>query len=72
MTLFGQAMHPDGCVPAAQAAWYRKPKATFHDVLALIRRHLWGQETFPTSPTDPSVVLMPRSSLEQLSWAVRY
>jgi hypothetical protein len=72
VALFGRALHPDGHIPIAQAAWYRKPTATFHDVLALIRRHLWGQETFPTSPTDPGVVLVPRSSLERLSWAVCY
>jgi hypothetical protein len=28
VTLFGQALHPDGQVPIAQAAWYRKPTAT--------------------------------------------
>jgi hypothetical protein len=54
----------------AQAAWYRKQIATFRDVLAGIRRHLWGLWTFPTSPTDPDVVLVPRSTLKRLSWAV--
>ncbi len=57
VTLFGQALHPDGHMPVAQAAWYRKPTATFGDVLATVRRSLWRQETFPTSPTDPDVVL---------------
>jgi hypothetical protein len=37
-------------------AWYRKQIATFRDVLAVLRRHLWGLVTFPTSPTDPDVV----------------
>jgi DDE superfamily endonuclease len=70
VTLFGRALHPDGHIPVAQAAWYRKQTATFCDVLAVVRRHLWGLETFPTSPTDPGVVLMPRSTLERLFWAV--
>lgn len=70
VTLFGQALHPDGQIPVAQAAWYHKPTATFRDVLALIRRHLWGLETFPTSPTDPDVVLVPRSQVERVSLAV--
>jgi len=70
VTLFGRALHPDGQIPVAQAAWYHKHTATFRDVLALVRRHLWGQETFPTSPTDPDAVLVPRSTLERLSWAV--
>ncbi len=72
VALFGQALHPDGHIPVAQAAWYRKQTATFCDVLAVVRRHLWGQGTFPTSPTDPDVVLVPRSTLERLSWAVCY
>ena len=70
VTLFGQTLHPDGCVPVAQSAWYRKQTATFRDVLAEVRRHLWGHETFPTSPADPDVVLVPRSTLERLSCAV--
>jgi hypothetical protein len=72
VTLFGQALHPNGQFPVAQAAWYRKHTATFCDVLALIRCHLWGQGTFPTSSTDPGAVLVPRLTLERLSWAVCY
>jgi hypothetical protein len=70
VTLFGQAGRPDGQIPVAQAAWYRKQTATFHDVLAVVRRSLWGQETFPTSPFDPDVVLVPRSTLERFSLAL--
>src|SRR5260221_10947563 len=70
VTLFGQTLHPDGQIPVAQAAWYRKHTATFRDVLALVRRHLWGYGTFPTSPTDPGVVLVPRSTLQRLSLAI--
>jgi hypothetical protein len=57
-------------LPVAQAAWYRKQTATFRDVLAGVRRRLWGLETFPTSPAAPDAVLVPRSTLERLSWAV--
>ena len=72
MALFGQAVQPDGDIPVAQMACYRKPVATFCDVLALVRRHLWGQEAFHTSPIDPDMLLVPRSTLERLSWAVCY
>lgn len=67
VALFGQALRPAGQIPVAQAGWYRKQVATFRDVLALVRQHLWGQETFPTSPANPDVVLVPRSTLEWLS-----
>jgi hypothetical protein len=70
VTLFGQALHPEGHIPVAQAAWYRKHAATFRDVLALVRRPLWGHGAFPTSPTDPGVVLVPRSTLERWSVAL--
>ncbi|HEY6408533.1 MAG TPA: transposase, partial [Ktedonobacteraceae bacterium] len=72
VTLFGHALHPDKQLPVAQAAWYRKPTATFRDVLAVVRQHLWGLETFPTSPTDPDVVLVPSSTLARLAHAVCY
>ncbi len=70
VVLFGQAGHPDGQIPVAQAAWYHKQTATFRDVLAVIRRDLWGPETFPTSLTDPGVVLVPHSTLKRLSLAI--
>ena len=72
VTLFGQALHPDGHIPLAQAAWYHKQVATFRDVFTVVRRHLWGNFTFPTSPTDPDVVLLPRSTLSRLAYAVCY
>ncbi len=66
VALFGRALHPDGQIPIAQAAWYRKQTATFRDVLAAVRRHLWGDGTFCTSPTNPAVVLVPHSTFESL------
>ena len=70
VTLFGLALHPDGQIPLTQTAWFRKQTATFRDVLALVRRRLWGSGTFPTSPTDPDAVLVPRSTLERFSLAL--
>jgi hypothetical protein len=70
--LFGHALHPDGCIPVAQTAWYHKHTATFHDVLAEVRRHFWGDFSFSTAPTDPAVVLVPRGALDRLTKAVCY
>jgi hypothetical protein len=72
VTLFGHALAPDASLPLKQAAWYHKRAATFSDVLALVRRHLWGDFIFPTSPSDPDVVLLPRSTLALLAHAVCY
>ncbi len=67
--LFGHALHPDGNIPVAQSAWYHKQTATFRDVFTVVRRYLWGNFTFPTSPTNPEVVLLPRSTLSRLAYA---
>src|SRR5215471_205040 len=72
VALFGRALHPDGHIPVSQAAWYCKQTATFRDVLALVRRHLWYDFSFSTSSTDPDVVLVPRPTLDQLAYAVCY
>jgi len=72
VTLFGQALCPHGQLPLKQSAWYYKQAATFADVLAVVRRHLWGNFTFPTSSTDPDVVLVPCSTLARLALAVCY
>lgn len=66
VALFGHALHPDGQIPIAQAAWYRKQTATFREVLAVVRRHLWDQGTFCTSLTNPAVVFVPHSTFESL------
>jgi hypothetical protein len=72
VTLLGYALVPDGQLPLQRTTWYRKQAATFSDILALVRWHLWGHFVFPTSPTHPDVVLLPRSTLAQLAHAVCY
>ena len=59
-------------MPVGQTAWYHKRTATFHDVLAEVRRHFWGIFSFSTSPIDPDVVLVPRGALDRLARAVCY
>jgi hypothetical protein len=72
VALFGSALAPDGHPPHQQSAWYQKSAATFSDILALVRRHLWGNFVFPTSRSNPNVVLLPRSTLAQLAYAASY
>lgn len=72
VALFGKALHPDGKVPVLRTAWYPKSEATFSDVLAQVRRHLWGNFTYHTSPADPHVCLVPRSHVDRLAYAVCY
>ncbi len=72
VALLGKALHPDGNVPVERTAWYHKTEATFADVLADVRRHLWGNFTYHTSSTDPDICLVPRSHLDRLAYAVCY
>jgi len=55
-----------------QAAWYRKPRPTFSDALALVRRQLWTVAVYPTSPARTHMVKVPRALLERLTEALCY
>jgi hypothetical protein len=67
VTLLGQKLYPRGDVPREQTAWYRKPQATFTDVLVAVRRHLWGDFCYSTSPENPDAILLPRTDLARLA-----
>jgi DDE superfamily endonuclease len=41
ITLIGYQLTQDQSMPVRTAAWYTKRTATFADVIALVRRHLW-------------------------------
>jgi hypothetical protein len=67
VTLLGQKLCPQGDIPYQQTAWYHKQQATFSDVLATVRRHLWHNFSYSTSPQNPDVILLPRSDLARLA-----
>jgi len=54
------------------AVWDAKPRPTFSDTLALVRRELWSQRYFSMSSAKAEVVEIPRSLLERLTDAVFY
>ena len=54
------------------AAWYAKPRSTFSDTLALVRRELWSQSHFSRSRAKSEVVEIPCSLLERLTDALCY
>jgi len=70
VTLLGQALHPSGTLAFQPTAWYRKQQATFGDVLATVRRALWGNFSYSTSDHDPNLLLIPRADLSRLAYAV--
>jgi DDE superfamily endonuclease len=72
VTLLAHALHPDGKVPVQRAAWYPKSQATFADVLAVVRRHVWDDFSSSTSTPAPDLVGIPRAELSRLVQAVCY
>ena len=48
ITLFGKRCILMAALLSHVSAWYRKQAATFRDVLAAVRRHVWG--LFPYHP----------------------
>ncbi len=72
VVVLGHALHPDGKIPVRTSAWYPKREATFADVLAAVRRHLWGGFSYSTSGRDPDLLEIPRCELNRLAEAVCY
>src|SRR6266536_3822003 len=55
-----------------QATWYPKPRPTFSDALALVRRELWAQTAFCLSAHNPDVLEVTRAFVERLTDALCY
>jgi hypothetical protein len=72
IALFANALYPDGRIPFRTAVWYKKDQATFADVLAVVRSHLWGNFIYPHSASAPDLLLIPKDDLDRLSQAVCY
>lgn len=71
VVLFANALHPNGQIPIQTTAWYQKPQATFADVLASVRRALWGGFDFPTAD-NPQLLVIPKSLIQRLEYSVCY
>jgi hypothetical protein len=72
VALFAHALQPAGQIPCATSAWYPKSEATFADLLAFVRRALWGHFTFQTASASQAMLLIPRAFLDRLAFAVCY
>src|SRR5262249_46280562 len=70
VTLLGQALHPDGQIPGATAAWYPKQRASFSDVLRTVRWALWGAAEKLQGAEGAGCILIARSEMAQLLEAV--
>jgi hypothetical protein len=72
VTLLANRLARRGQLPVRQAAWYRKPQATFSDAIALVREHLWlGASLFP-SHSDRRAKKIPRALFDGMMQAACY
>jgi len=69
VALAGREMAQAGTLQVEQTAWYRKPHATFHDVLAGLRRQIWLAQSNQTSPAYLDVGLLIPAEVERLLYA---
>lgn len=72
IVLMTHALYPDGQLPLVPAAWYPKTHASFHDLLALVRRRIWLQGLFQTDAFPPDLRLITSVQVEHLLSAVCY
>jgi hypothetical protein len=56
----------------ATCAWYKKPDATFSDVIALVRRHIWCSWNYKNSSNAPEATYLGDDLLETLLDIVCY
>jgi hypothetical protein len=72
IVLMIHALYPHGQLPLTPSAWYPKTHATFHDLLALVRRRIWLQFLFQTDAFSPDLRLITSGQVEHLLSAVCY
>jgi DDE superfamily endonuclease len=66
VTLLGYQLTHDQPMPVRSAAWYTKRTATFSDVIALVRRHLWTSMKYTNSACKSGYVPIPNEVLHGL------
>ncbi len=71
VVLMAQRLHP-GELPLQQSGWYSKEEATFSDVLAAVRGHLWSARTNAYSPEDGQTCLIPVELWRQVQQVLAY
>lgn len=72
VTLFAHRHVRRGKLPIRQAAWYAKPRPTFSDALAVVRRQLWQQWCFAPSEANPEDAKLAGTVQKRLISALSY
>jgi DDE superfamily endonuclease len=71
VVLMAQRLHPCS-LPVRQAGWYSKEEATFSDVLAVVRGHLWSARNNAYSLENGQTCLIPVALWRQVQQVLAY
>ncbi len=71
VVLMAQRLHPQA-LPVRQSGWYAKEEATFSDVLACVRAHLWEARNNAYSAEKGQSVLIPAALWRQVQQVLAY
>jgi len=72
ITLLANRLIGTGQCPVQQTAWYAKSAPTFSDAIALVRRTLWREMRFCTSPSDADMIQIPRTLVDRFTELLCY
>lgn len=70
--LMAAQIYKDKALPILQCAWYKKPEATFSDIIALVRRHIWASRYYVNSSKRGNFILFPEDFVNTLLDQVCY
>jgi hypothetical protein len=71
VVLMAQRLHPQ-TLPLQKCGWYSKEEATFSDVLAAVRWHLWSARNNMPSPETGQIILIPTDLWRQVQQVLAY
>jgi hypothetical protein len=71
VVLMAQRLHPE-TLPLRASGWYSKEEATFSDVLAAVRGHLWSARNNAHSPESGQTCLIPMELWRQVQQVLAY
>jgi len=72
VTLWAHGLLRVGARAVRTAAWYAKPRPTFADAMAVVRRELWSACHFAMSESCTETIKIPRSVFDRLTDTVCY
>jgi hypothetical protein len=72
VTLWTHDIAQDQPIAPRTAAWYPKTNLTFSDAIAAVRRKLWAQQIYCTSPQTTEMIKIPRDLSDRMANALAY